>query len=631
MPVNLIPLSMIILFLWLFFLFIFLGTTADEYFCPSLIVMSQLLKLNQNLAGVTLLALGNGAPDIFSAFAAITNAEDGNAGLAIGALFGAGMFVTSIVTGAVSIYKPFTLTQRPFMRDVIFYIFAVYLTFFVLWTNTVQLYQAIIFVGMYVLYVFVVFVGRVLYQKVIKKKILGRGDIPRPPPRPEGEEMTHDTSVARDNADDENNEELNTSSHPLPTRGPQFIIQEDTPSPPAHDDTPLLSSSSRQNYSAIIKPPIVTINDGLESSLRPAPVVRLTDIREEDENGLTVSLPASLSPPPEQEGIRPAGAQSHRQLPITDLDEDDDDTYQAKLLAMQQEARRRRKIRRTISGALDITEDLGVAILGSENLSRACDHVPSTPQPSTPVQSRRTSSAPGLPNISNFLNALRESKTPKKPHPFWKMLKAIWPLDEDFKTLRWYYKIMEVCKIPSSMILALTVPVVDYDEDDHKWNRWLNVMHCVTGPLTMSLLIHLDSGPLGFLLLGNVLPLWSLVLCAGIVLALVVVFTSQNDKPPKYHGPVFSLLGFVSAIVWIYVIANEIVALLQAMGVVMKMSDAVLGLTLLAWGNSIGDAISNFTMAKQGFPRMAISACFGGPLLSIHTTGTALFCCCCKS
>ena len=52
-------------------------------------------------------------------------------------------FVTTIVTGAVSIYKPFTLTQRPFMRDVIFYIFAVYLTFFVLWTNTVELYQAI--------------------------------------------------------------------------------------------------------------------------------------------------------------------------------------------------------------------------------------------------------------------------------------------------------------------------------------------------------------------------------------------------------------------------------------------------------------------------------------------------------
>jgi len=38
--------------------------------------------------GVTFLAFGNGAPDIFSAIAAIGNAKNGDAGLAIGALFG---------------------------------------------------------------------------------------------------------------------------------------------------------------------------------------------------------------------------------------------------------------------------------------------------------------------------------------------------------------------------------------------------------------------------------------------------------------------------------------------------------------------------------------------------------------
>ena len=38
--------------------------------------------------GVTLLALGNGAPDIFGAYAAITQAKQGDAGLAIGAIFG---------------------------------------------------------------------------------------------------------------------------------------------------------------------------------------------------------------------------------------------------------------------------------------------------------------------------------------------------------------------------------------------------------------------------------------------------------------------------------------------------------------------------------------------------------------
>ena len=42
--------------------------------------------------GVTFLAFGNGAPDIFSAIAAVGNAKNGDAGLAIGALFGKYLF-----------------------------------------------------------------------------------------------------------------------------------------------------------------------------------------------------------------------------------------------------------------------------------------------------------------------------------------------------------------------------------------------------------------------------------------------------------------------------------------------------------------------------------------------------------
>ena len=37
------------------------------------------------------------------------------------------------------------------------------------------------------------------------------------------------------------------------------------------------------------------------------------------------------------------------------------------------------------------------------------------------------------------------------------------------------------------------------------------------------------------------------------------------------------------------------------------------------------DTVTNLTMARRGFPRMAIGACFGGPLLSnynIHPTYT---------
>ena len=40
-------------------------------------------------------------------------------------------------------------------------------------------------------------------------------------------------------------------------------------------------------------------------------------------------------------------------------------------------------------------------------------------------------------------------------------------------------------------------------------------------------------------------------------------------------------------------------------------------LQVLAWGNSIGDFVSNLTMARQGFPRMAVGAAFGGPMMNI--------------
>ena len=36
------------------------------------------------------------------------------------------------------------------------------------------------------------------------------------------------------------------------------------------------------------------------------------------------------------------------------------------------------------------------------------------------------------------------------------------------------------------------------------------------------------------------------------------------------------------------------------------------------------DAVANMTMARQGFPRMAIGACYGGPLLSILLTTICL-------
>ena len=42
-----------------------------------------------------------------------------------------------------------------------------------------------------------------------------------------------------------------------------------------------------------------------------------------------------------------------------------------------------------------------------------------------------------------------------------------------------------------------------------------------------------------------------------------------------------------------------------------------MGITILAWGNSMGDLSANMTMAKKGLANMAITACFAGPVFNI--------------
>lgn len=91
-------LSFILLTLWLLTIFSLLGSTADEFFVVQLETLSDILKLSPSTAGITLLALGNSAPDTFSDIASV---EAGTFALALNELIGASMFLTTIVFGAV--------------------------------------------------------------------------------------------------------------------------------------------------------------------------------------------------------------------------------------------------------------------------------------------------------------------------------------------------------------------------------------------------------------------------------------------------------------------------------------------------------------------------------------------------
>ncbi|KAJ8380362.1 hypothetical protein SKAU_G00011400 [Synaphobranchus kaupii] len=162
-PFHLLPLAVFILILWLLVLFMALGLTASKFFCPNLSAISTTLRLTHNVAGVTFLALGNGAPDVFSAMVAFSRPH--TAGLAIGALFGAGIFVTTVVAGCVALVKPFTVASRPFLRDVTFYMAAVFWTFVILYKHQISLLEALGYIGFYVVYVLTVIISAYIYSR----------------------------------------------------------------------------------------------------------------------------------------------------------------------------------------------------------------------------------------------------------------------------------------------------------------------------------------------------------------------------------------------------------------------------------------------------------------------------------
>jgi solute carrier family 24 (sodium/potassium/calcium exchanger), member 6 len=71
------------------------------------------------------------------------------------------------------------------------------------------------------------------------------------------------------------------------------------------------------------------------------------------------------------------------------------------------------------------------------------------------------------------------------------------------------------------------------------------------------------------------------------------------------------------AIVWIQFTSNEIMDLLQLFGFVSHLPESLLALTIISWGNCLGDMSADVAMAKRGFGEMAITGTIAGPIFNI--------------
>jgi solute carrier family 24 (sodium/potassium/calcium exchanger), member 6 len=182
--------------------------------------------------------------------------------------------------------------------------------------------------------------------------------------------------------------------------------------------------------------------------------------------------------------------------------------------------------------------------------------------------------------------------------------------------------VTEVWEWPIAFVLKLTIPSTLPSE----WNKVYICANICLCPLLLlysfSSFIPLDTR-IVFLLPQIRFPIWSVVLFASLCLALSH-FLLEKEAPGR-ENIASTLISFMMSVFWISTMAGELLNCLAAIGVIMDFPPAILGMTVLAWGNSVGDLVADVALAKAGQPTIAIAGCFAGPMFNMLVgLGTAL-------
>ena len=136
-----------------------LSSTAENFLTPALAKLSNIIGCTETLAGVTLVAFGNGAPDVLTAITAGGGPDPNGIEFVIGSIFGAGLFVTTITSALViSNAGGIKLNPRMFLRDTLFYLAATSLILIYGAIGYIKWQMAIFFLCIYIFFIcFVVF------------------------------------------------------------------------------------------------------------------------------------------------------------------------------------------------------------------------------------------------------------------------------------------------------------------------------------------------------------------------------------------------------------------------------------------------------------------------------------------
>ncbi|KAK1404586.1 Cation/calcium exchanger 1 [Heracleum sosnowskyi] len=182
---------------------------------------------------------------------------------------------------------------------------------------------------------------------------------------------------------------------------------------------------------------------------------------------------------------------------------------------------------------------------------------------------------------------------------------------------------LNVIELPLQLPRRLTIPMVS----EERWSKPFAVISVILAPTLLATLWNSQKEDLNS---KTKLVIYIASLLIGMVLGYIAFVTTKMSRPPKLCLFPWLAGRFIMSITWTYIIAEELVSLLVSLGNIIGISPSILGVTVLAWGNSVGDLIANVAMALHGGPdgaQIAISGCYAGPVFNtLVGLGMSLVC-----
>lgn len=158
--------------LGMIYMFVALAIVCDEFFVPSLDIITEKLNISKDVAGATFMAAGGSAPELFTSVIGVFIAKND---VGIGTIVGSAVFNILFVIAMCVIFSRtvLELTWWPLFRDVSFYSVALILLMVFLQDSAIQWWEALLLFVWYLVYcLFMKFNSTV--ERFVKTHIVGK-------------------------------------------------------------------------------------------------------------------------------------------------------------------------------------------------------------------------------------------------------------------------------------------------------------------------------------------------------------------------------------------------------------------------------------------------------------------------